>query len=136
MGDVGRGCGALRVSERRVESALSRQGSTPADGRFGATRSRGDQGKDHSVVVYNDRITVSGIPDKAYEYMLGSRSGVEWIMDRYQVKVDKALGIVNDPNDWSREVEDPMHILDLLGRVVTMSVRTVEIVGALPPLDA
>ena len=54
--------------------------------------------------IYNSRITLSGIPEAAYRYMLGSRSAIEWIIDRYQVKTDKASGIVNDPNDWSREV--------------------------------
>lgn len=91
--------------------------------------------KDRSTVVYNSRITVSGIPDEAREYLLGSRSAVEWILERYQVKTDKASGIVNDPNDWSREVGDPRYILDLLRRIVTVSVETVRIVGALPPID-
>ena len=89
---------------------------------------------DKSTVVYNDRITLSGIPDDAHRYMLGSRSGVEWIIDRYQVKTDKASGIVNDPNDWSREVSDPRYIIDLLARIVTVSLETMKIVDALPPL--
>jgi len=86
-------------------------------------------------VIYNDRITLSGIPDDAHRYMLGSRSAVEWIIDRYQVKTDKASGIVNDPNDWSREVGDPRYIIDLLARIVTVSLETMQIVDALPPLD-
>ena len=90
--------------------------------------------KDHSVVIYNSRITVSGIPDEAYEYLLGSRSAIEWIIERYQVKTDKASGIVNDPNDWSREVRNPRYILDLLARVVTVSMETVRIVRSLPAL--
>ena len=67
--------------------------------------------------------------------MLGSRSAIEWIIDRYYVKTDKDSGIVNDPNDWSREVGDPRYILDLLARVVTVSVETMKIVDALPALD-
>jgi predicted helicase len=90
---------------------------------------------DKSTVIYNDRITLSGIPDDAHRYMLGSRSAVEWIIDRYQVKTDKASGIVNDPNDWSREVGDPRYIIDLLARIVTVSLETMKIVDALPPLD-
>ena len=86
-------------------------------------------------MIYNDRITLSGIPDDAHRYMLGSRSAVEWIIDRYQVKTDKASGIVNDPNDWSREVGDPRYIIDLLARIVTVSLETMKIVDALPPLD-
>ena len=66
--------------------------------------------------------------------MLGLRSGVERVRDRYQVKVDKASQIKNDPNDWSREVEAPRYILDLLGRVVTVSTETVQIVADLPQL--
>ena len=90
---------------------------------------------DKSTVIYNDRIKLSGIPQDAYRYMLGSRSAVEWIIDRYQVKTDKASGIVNDPNDWSREVGDPRYIIDLLARIVTVSLETMQIVDALPPLD-
>jgi predicted helicase len=91
--------------------------------------------RDRSTVIYNSRITVSGIPDEAHEYLLGSRSGVEWVIERYQVKTDKASGIVNDPNDWSREAGDPRYILDLLARVVTVSIETVGIVKSLPPLS-
>ena len=91
--------------------------------------------KDRSAVVYNPRITVSGIPDEAYEYLLGSRSAIEWILERYQIKTDKASGIVNDPNDWSRETNQPRYILDLLARIVTVSVKTVRIVKSLPTID-
>ena len=55
-------------------------------------------------------------------------------MERYQVKTDKASAILNDPNDWSREVGDPRYILDLLARVVTVSVETRRIVDGLPAL--
>ena len=65
---------------------------------------------DRSTMKYNSAITLSGIPEEAYRYQLGSRSAVEWILDRYQVKTDKASGIVNDPNDWSQgSVGPPLH---------------------------
>jgi predicted helicase len=67
--------------------------------------------------------------------MLGPRSAIEWIMDRYCVKSDRSSGIVNDPNDWSREVSNPRHIFDLLARIVTVSIETMKIVDSLPPLD-
>ncbi|ASR55826.1 type ISP restriction/modification enzyme [Cellulomonas sp. PSBB021] len=91
--------------------------------------------RDRSTIHYNSHITVAGIPDEAHEYLLGSRSGIEWVMERYQVRTDKASGIVNDPNDWSREQGNPRYILDLLARVVTVSVETVRIVRGLPRLD-
>ncbi len=90
---------------------------------------------DRSIIVYNSRITLTGIPEEAYRFMLGSRSAIEWIIDRYQIKTDKASGIVNDPNDWSREVSDPRYIIDLLARIVTVSLETMKVVDALPALD-
>ncbi|WP_051479009.1 type ISP restriction/modification enzyme [Arthrobacter sp. H5] len=93
------------------------------------------KGKDRSRIIYNQHITLSGIPEEAYEYMLGSRSAVEWIMERYQMKTDKASGIVNDPNDWADEVGDPRYIIDLIKRIVTVSLETTRTVKALPPLS-
>jgi len=89
---------------------------------------------DRATIHYNSRITLAGIPQEAYRYMLGSRSAIEWIIDRYYIKTDKASGIVNDPNDWSKEVGDPRYIIDLLARIVTVSLETMKIVDALPPL--
>lgn len=103
-----------------------------------AFRRRRVEGKltpDKSAIVYNSQITLTDIPEDAYRYKLGARSAIEWIIDRYVVKTDKPSGIVNDPNDWSREVGDPRYIVDLLARIVTVSVETVRIVDALPPLD-
>ncbi|MFJ8982767.1 DEAD/DEAH box helicase [Streptomyces sp. NPDC102282] len=87
---------------------------------------------DRSTIIYNGRVTLSNIPEEAYRYQLGARSAIEWIIDRYQVKVDKASGIVNDPNDWS---DDPRYIVDLLRRIVSLSLETMKIVDSLPELD-
>ncbi|MGW4319491.1 DEAD/DEAH box helicase [Streptomyces sp. NPDC004684] len=88
--------------------------------------------QDRTRIVYNHHITLENIPEEAYEYQLGARSAIEWIIDRYQVKTDPKSGIVNDPNDWS---DDPRYIVDLLRRIVTVSLATIEIVRHLPPLD-
>ncbi|MGJ3558878.1 type ISP restriction/modification enzyme [Streptomyces sp. INA 01156] len=87
---------------------------------------------DRSTIVYNTRVKLTNIPEEAYRYQLGARSAIEWIIDRYQIKVDKASEIVNDPNDWS---DDPRYIIDLLKRIVTVSLETMKIVDALPALD-
>ncbi|MGC2997231.1 DEAD/DEAH box helicase [Streptomyces sp. G35A] len=87
---------------------------------------------DRSTIVYNTRVKLTNIPEEAYRYQLGARSAIEWIIDRYQVKVDKASEIVNDPNDWS---DDPRYIIDLLKRIVTVSLETMKIVDSLPELD-
>ncbi len=87
-----------------------------------------------SRIIYNAGITLAGIPPEAHEYRLGSRSALDWLVDRYQVKIDKKSGIVNDPNDWCAEQGNPRYILDLIKRVTTVSVKTVEIVRNLPYL--
>ena len=84
--------------------------------------------KDKTQLKYNDFLTLDGIPPEAHNYRLGNRSALEWVVDQYRVKVDKRSGIVNDPN---REAE-PRYILDLIARVIHVSLRTVEIVGGLP----
>lgn len=84
------------------------------------------------TILYNSRIRIENIPAKAYEYVVNGKSAIEWIMERYQVKTDPASGIKNDPNDWSREVEKPSYILDLLLSIVNVSVQTVNIVAGLP----
>ena len=95
----------------------------------------GSKNTDKSVIEYNPHITLGGIPEEAHRYVLGSRSAIEWLIDRYYIRTDKASGIVNDPNDWSREVGDPRYIIDLIARIVTVSVETVKVVEALPALQ-
>jgi predicted helicase len=90
---------------------------------------------DKSTIIYNSRITISNIPEKAYEYVVNGKSAIEWIMERYQVKTDKKSGITNDPNDWSLEHEKPRYILDLLLSIINVSMQTLDIVGSLPKLN-
>ena len=95
----------------------------------------GKRDVDRSRLRYNDYLTLAGIPPEAHEYVLGTRSGIDWIIDRYYVRTDKASGIVNDPNQWALERGDPRYVVDLIKRVVAVSVRTVEIVSGLPSLE-
>jgi len=86
--------------------------------------------KDKTQLIYNQFLTLSGIPKETYEYRLGNRSALEWIVDQYQVSTDKRSGITNDPN---RE-DDPRYILRLIAQVITVSLETVRIVHGLPEL--
>lgn len=89
---------------------------------------------DKSVIYYNNSITITGIPVEAYEYVVNGKPAIEWIMERYAITTDKKSGITNDPNDWAREHNDEKYILNLLLRVINVSVQTVEIVKGLPKL--
>lgn len=91
----------------------------------------GKMEKDETALVYNKRVSIKGIPEDAQDYVVNGRSPLEWAIDRYQVKTDKATGIVNDPNEYSN---DSRYILDLVCRLVTVSMRTNEIVASLPPI--
>lgn len=86
---------------------------------------------DFTTIVYNPRITITGIPAEAERYQLGSRSALAWIIDRYQVKTDKASGIVNDPNHWCDEHDNPRYIVEHIERVTTVAVETMKIVDTL-----
>ncbi len=86
--------------------------------------------KDKTQLTYNDFLTLDGIPAEVYDYRLGTRSALEWVVDQYRVKTDKRSGIVNDPN----RADAPRYIVDLIGRVITVSLKTVEIVEGLPEL--
>ncbi len=90
---------------------------------------------DKSSIIVSPTCTVSGIPEEAHQYFLASRSAIEWIIGRYQVKTDKDSGITNDPNDWSETAGNPNYILDLLGRVVRVSVETIDLIGHLPKFE-
>jgi predicted helicase len=86
--------------------------------------------KDKAQLKYNEFLTLSGIPPEVYEYRLGNRSALEWVVDQYRVSTGKRSGIVNDPN---RE-DDPEYIVRLIGQVVTVSVETVRLVRELAGL--
>jgi predicted helicase len=86
--------------------------------------------KDKQTLLYNDFLTLTGIPKETYDYRLGNRSALEWVIDQYQVSTDKRSGITNDPN----RADDKEYVLRLIGQVITVSVETVKIVNALPDL--
>lgn len=90
---------------------------------------------DKTTLIYNSRISLTGIPPEALEYVVNGKPALEWVIERYQVTTDKDSGIVNDPNDWAAEHGDPTYIFNLVKRVVRVSVETVRIVKALPSLE-
>lgn len=87
---------------------------------------------DHTTLIYNENLVYSGIPEAANDYKVNGRSPLEWMIDRYQIKTDKASGIVNDPNEYS---DNPAYISDLVPRLVTVAMETISAVNLLPPLN-
>lgn len=92
--------------------------------------------KDRTTIHYNANITLTDVPLAAYDYVVNGKSAIDWVMERQAVKVDKDSGIVNDANDYATEtMNDPRYPFDLLCRVITVSLETMKIVKALPPLE-
>ena len=94
-----------------------------------------DTGKkvdDHTVLIYNENLVIKDIPEAAQRYTVNGRSLLEWVIDRYQVKIDKASGVVNDPNEYS---EDPRYIVDLIEKIIRVSMEAMEIIDQLPPVS-
>lgn len=92
--------------------------------------------KDLTTLQYNSKITVSGIPLEAYDYVVNGKSALDWVMERQCVKTDKSSMIVNDANDWAKEtMNNPRYPLELFLRVITVSLETMKIVNKLPKLD-
>ncbi|HAI68747.1 MAG TPA: hypothetical protein DCM38_04825, partial [Gammaproteobacteria bacterium] len=80
--------------------------------------------KDKTQLMYNKFLTLKGIPQKAFDYKLGNRSALDWIIDQYRIKTDKRNGIVNNPN----RKEDEYYIIDLIKKIISVSLETQRIV--------
>lgn len=82
---------------------------------------------DKTAVIVNESLTLAGVPQECFQYRLGNRSALEWVIDQYQVSKDKRSGIESDPNN----LDDEEYIVRLVGKVVTVSVETVKLVNEL-----
>lgn len=91
---------------------------------------------DKTTVIYNEYVTVTDIPLAAYDYVVNGKPAIEWVIERQAVTTDKASGIVNDANLWATEtMQNAAYPLELLLRVITVSLETMKIVHGLPKLE-
>ncbi len=105
--------------------------------RYGKTKVDGRAVEDKTTLIYNDHITLKGIPLEAYDYVVNGKSALDWVVERQCVKTDKDSGIVNDANAWACEtMGNPKYPLELFMRVITVSLETQKIVKGLPPLTS
>ena len=143
---AGRALGSLHVNYEQVEPYA---GCTVSGLEAGADASdlrvtklkygkiagkKGNAALDKTKIVYNDRITISGIPLEVQDYVVNKKSALDWVVERCGVSIDKASQIVNDFNNMAEEMGDPQYILHLILRVITVSLETNKIVASLPAL--
>ena len=133
--NAGRDLAKLHLNYEDQAPLSSVKVSGEESGNFKVTKMKFKSKEDKSEIVYNDSIKVSNIPAEAYEYVVNGKSAIEWILDRYQVTINKDSQIKNDPNYWAEEHNQPRYILDLLLSVISLSVATVKIVKSLPKLS-
>ena len=137
--NAGRDLAALHLGYETVPmyGATITGGSKDADYRVEKMK-YGKKGKDKDLttLIYNSKITVTGIPLEAYDYVVNGKPALDWVVERQCVKTEKDSGIVNDANDWATEtMSNPRYPLELFLRVVTVSLETMKIVRSLPKLD-
>jgi len=87
--------------------------------------------KDKTQIVVNDSLTLAGVPALCFDYKLGSRSALDWVLDQYQTTTDRRTGIVSDPN----RPDDPQYIVRLVGRIITVSMETLRLIAQLREED-
>lgn len=147
LSQAGRDLAALHLNYETVDTyplTIAARGTlTDADYRVEKMRfakkkdpETGKSVNDRATVIYNSKITMTGIPEAAWDYVVNGKAALDWVMERQAVRVDKASGIVNDANDWAIEtMGNPRYPLELFQRVVTVSLETQKIVNGLPALD-
>lgn len=136
---AGRQLAELHINYEKVPTYAAKVtgGAKPSDYRVEKMRyGRSGAKKDLTTLHYNDKITVTGIPLEAYDYVVNGKPALDWVVERQCVKIDKDSGIVNDANDWAVEtMNNPKYPLELFLRVITVSLETMQIVRSLPALD-
>ena len=143
---AGRALGSLHVNYEQVEPYAGctitglEQGSDASDLRVTKLKygkiagKKGNAALDKTKIVYNDQITITGIPLEVQDYVVNKKSALDWVVERCGVSVDKASQIVNDFNNMAEEMGDPQYILHLILRVITVSLETNKLVASLPAL--
>lgn len=104
--------------------------------RYAKKKLNGKSVDDKTTLLYNNHITLSGIPLEAYDYVVNGKPALDWIVERQCVKTHKDSGLINDANTYATEtLKNPKYPLELFQRLITVSLETMKIINALPALD-
>ena len=130
---AGRSLAEIHLNYENFEKPAGVEVEISAENYLVGKRMKWRDGK--KTLLYNDFITIKNIPEKVFEYVVNGRSPVDWIIERYQIKIDKASGIENNPNKYCEEIGDEKYILKLLLSSMTVALKTLEIIENLPEVD-
>lgn len=134
---AGKGLAELHLNYEIVEPCPTvkvEMPNNPTDDDFYVKKMKFPSKEQKDTIIYNDKIRITNIPKEAYDYVVNGKSAIEWLMERYAVTIDGNSQIKNDANDWGKEHGNPRYILNLMLSVINVSIKTMQIVNALPTL--
>ena len=131
---AGRQLAKLHLNYETLKPHHLKEIVTGSKANFKVNQMRYKSKTDKSRIIYNDTLTLDGIPPNVDKYVVNGKSALDWIVERYAITTHKESGIVNNPNDWCKEIGDERYIVDLVKRIVTLSVESVRIIDALPEM--
>ena len=132
--DIGRELADLHLNYENIErdSNIIVEGEESNNFKIEKMRFSNKDKKD--TIIFNSDIKITNIPLEAYDYQVNGKSAIEWVVERYAITVNKDSGIENNPNLWCEENENPRYILDLLLSVISLSLKTNELIKKLPEI--
>ena len=133
--DIGKELADLHLNYEKLEKLPEILISGEEKNNFKVEKLRFISKENKSIIIFNSDIKISNIPLEVYDYQINGKSAVEWILERYSISIDKKSEIKNDPNLWCEENDNLRYILDLLLSVISLSIKTNELIKKLPKIE-
>lgn len=132
--DIGRELADLHLNYENIERDRNIIVEGEKTNNFKVEKMRFENKDKKDVIIFNSDIKIKNIALEAYDYQVNGKSAIEWIMERYAVTINKDSQIENNPNLWCEENKNPRYILDLLLSVISLSIKTNELIKKLPEI--
>ena len=133
--DIGRELANLHLNYENIERDSNIIVEGEESNNFKVEKMRFENKDKKDIIIFNSDIKIKNIPLEAYDYQVNGKSAIEWIIERYTVNVNKDSGIENNPNLWCEENKNPRYILDLLLSIISLSLKTNELIKELPKIE-
>ena len=133
--DIGKELADLHLNYENIERDSNIIVEGEESNNFKVEKMRFENKDKKDIIIFNSDIKIKNIPLEAYDYQVNGKSAVEWIVERYTVSVNKDSGIENNPNLWCEENKNPRYILDLLLSIISLSLKTNELIKKLPKIE-
>ena len=127
--DIGRELANLHLNYENIERDSNIIVEGEESNNFKVEKIRFENKDKKDIIIFNSDIKIKNIPLEAYDYQVNGKSAIEWIVERYAVSVNKDSGIENNPNLWCEENKNPRYVLDLLLSIISLSLKTNELVN-------